>query len=479
MTTQDTTYDDLEYLKHRTIHGAILTTSLAAGVLLYWNVMLYITASVIPYYSSIANVILLLTVFICWQIHKRANINLAAILLIGGVIVTIDISLLSPNALESFRPYLFLLVIALSSSLIDPGASFITAFLCSFSAIIVVGFGFGFETAYLKPLLAPGLLGFLIAFVTWGSANNLVTAFSWVLQSQQKTRKRRDELFESRQELQRAYKMLETANYRLEQAQQDLEQRAKELVELNAKLTVSEQELRKSNANKDKFFSIISHDLKNPFHAVLGFSEFLLLNIDDSSREDIVDIVETINLAARSTYKLLENLLEWSRMQLGRVKFHPQNTELSNLIGGNISLLSSSAMRKDVKLSSEFETDYLVFIDPNMINSVVQNLTTNALKFTPAGGEVKIMVQEGAKEGLVEVTVSDNGIGIKEEDIEKLFRIDAHHTTEGTNQEPGTGLGLILCKEMVEKNGGEIWIESTIGEGTQVKFTLPKAVDSG
>ena len=470
----DRTNEDLKDLQKRTLSPVIIGVAIVFGVVLYWNVVLFATNSEVEPLLIVANVILGLTVWVSYFLYKRNQIDYAAIILIAGAIISVDLTLLLPNALTSFYPYLFLFIIALSGLIITPAASLNTALISIISAGLVVGLSSNFNTTLLKMLIAPVILALLIALVTWGGASNLTTTFAWVLQSQRKARRRRDELFESRQELKKAYELLESTNYRLQEAQATSEQRAEELAQLNTKLMRSEEELRKLVASKDKFFSIISHDLKNPFHALMGFSEFLLLSLDVSSKRDIKDMVNNIHISAKSTYNLLENLLEWSRMQTGRMPHKPQKIEISVLVNETITLLSGNAKAKNINLCSDIKRDYLVFADINMINSVIQNLTTNALKFTPNGGQVKISVDHADDNDLVEISVTDTGVGIAPEDAEKLFRIDMHHSTEGTDKEGGTGLGLILCKEMVEKNGGQIWIKSAVGEGTKISFTLQK-----
>lgn len=239
-------------------------------------------------------------------------------------------------------------------------------------------------------------------------------------------------------------------------------------------LKESEQELRELNATKDKFFSIIAHDLKNPFGTITTFLDLLNTELDSYEPEELKDIIQTIYETAERGYELLENLLEWSRAKTGRLTFKPERIELNAIIGDCIALLKSTANAKFIKLLAQVARNTYAFADPNMVLTVVRNLLTNALKFTDKGGEVRISVVMGkSKQQMIRVVVEDTGIGIRQEDLSKLFRIDVHHTTRGTQNEEGTGLGLILCQEFVEKNGGTIWVESTYGEGSRFIFTLP------
>lgn len=239
----------------------------------------------------------------------------------------------------------------------------------------------------------------------------------------------------------------------------------------NEKLAKSESELITLNQTKDKFFSIIAHDLKNPFNALMGFSELLKENAASLSTQEVVSYGQTINDASQRLYKLLENLLQWARTQTGKIPFTPTTFPINEAISQNINLQELNAASKSISLEVETIESYQVFADWEMVNTVLRNLISNAIKFTPPNGRVAISTVKKADQ--VEVSIADSGIGMSEEDRQKLFRIDVHYTTRGTNEEEGTGLGLIICKEFIEKQGGEIWVSSTQGEGTTFFFTLP------
>lgn len=245
-----------------------------------------------------------------------------------------------------------------------------------------------------------------------------------------------------------------------------------ELAKTNEQVRISESELRRANQEKDKFFSIIAHDLKNPFNSLVGLSEILINDIEELSKEEIVDFSSGIHSAARNILQLLENLLEWARIQTGRIKHAPEYINMQELVYENIVLLNQSAVNKKIKLSSDINFSAQIFADRYMINCVVQNLITNAIKFTKENDSITVSASDNQSD--ITFAVKDTGIGIKPDDQEKLFRIDTHHTTKGTKNEAGTGLGLILCKELVEKNNGKIWVESEVGKGTTFYFTLPK-----
>jgi signal transduction histidine kinase len=240
--------------------------------------------------------------------------------------------------------------------------------------------------------------------------------------------------------------------------------------------------LRKANSDKDKLFTIISHDLRSPFQPLLGNAQLIMKRIELFSKTDIQAMTKDIYKSARAIFNLLENLLAWSRLEQGRLEYNPSRVELYDLAERTVSLLGEVALGKQIRLEQTIEGELFIQADEYMIDTVIRNLTSNALKFTPAGGQVTLSARrnglssDNGATGWVEVGVTDTGVGISREDIDKLFKTEVHHTTCGTAQEKGTGLGLILCQEMVEKNGGRIWIESELGQGTTVKFTVP-AVD--
>ncbi|OQY46527.1 MAG: hypothetical protein B6242_07545 [Anaerolineaceae bacterium 4572_78] len=258
---------------------------------------------------------------------------------------------------------------------------------------------------------------------------------------------------------------------------------------LEKKLRSIEEEraakLSELNASKDRFFSIVAHDLKGPFHPLLGMVELLIFLADNGDYDDMREMLESVQVSTNNVYSLLENLLEWSRMERGHMPFEPVRIDLHEVGNNIVELLTPNANEKGVNLLNGVPENIFVHADENMLDTVIRNLTTNALKFTPNDGSVTISAraweggddtersQELVGSDFIEVSVIDTGIGMSEKDQHKLFRIDTHHTTLGTNKEQGTGLGLIICQEMVEKNKGRIWVESELGKGTTVNFTVP------
>ncbi len=247
----------------------------------------------------------------------------------------------------------------------------------------------------------------------------------------------------------------------------------KKLAERIVLLTENEKQLRNIIATKDKFFSIIAHDLKNPFHQMLGFIDILIENIDKYDNRQIEKIVLYLNKSAYNGYKLLENLLEWSRAQTDNIKFEPEKVNIVKIIEEEIEFVRENAENKRISIITDFLFFYnYVFVDLDMLKTILRNLISNALKFTLTGGEIFISIEHSDK--FSKIKIKDNGIGIPIEKINRLFRIDKVQSTPGTNNEHGTGLGLILCKEFVNKNGGKIFVDSEPGQGSTFSFTLPK-----
>jgi len=236
-------------------------------------------------------------------------------------------------------------------------------------------------------------------------------------------------------------------------------------------LKKSEMELIELNATKDKFFSIVAHDLKNPFTSLIGSSELLYTNIHALNTKDIKKLATILNDSAKGGYSILQNLLDWSRSQTGLLKISPQKLNLKELIEENILNLQLPASNKEISIINELTSDVYLVSDKNMINTVLRNLLSNAVKFTRKCGKVVISVK--SESGYVIILVKDNGIGISSEKIEKLFSLETKNSMPGTENEQGTGLGLKLSKEFVEKLGGKITAESTENEGSEFSFTIP------
>ena len=231
--------------------------------------------------------------------------------------------------------------------------------------------------------------------------------------------------------------------------------------------------LEEANASKDKFFSIIAHELKNPFQSSLGISEILASEFDVLDKQESKDLILSLNRSLNNQYNLLKNLLDWSRLQTGRITCNPDTIVLTDLVNDIIYLFQNNIKNKQLIVEVNVDKSHIIFADYWMIRTVITNLIANAIKFTYNNGLIKIYSKSFSD--TIELSVEDNGVGIEQLDIDKLFRIDCQISTIGTNNETGTGLGLILCKEMIEKNNGIIEVESNKGLGSRFYFYLPKA----
>jgi PAS domain S-box-containing protein len=236
-------------------------------------------------------------------------------------------------------------------------------------------------------------------------------------------------------------------------------------------LSQSEVKLRELNAIKDKFFSIIAHDLRGPFNGLFGLLDMFREEFDEMGVDEVKENLGCINDILRNLFQLLEDLLEWGRIQRNAIEFLPVNENICQVIRNVVDLYSINAKNKNINLNLDLPEGLNVYFDKKMVSTVVRNLITNAIKFTPAWGSINVTVRnEGAH---VKVSVQDTGIGISNNNLQRLFNLTEYFSTQGTNNEGGTGLGLILCKEFVEKHGGKISIETELKKGSIFSFTIP------
>ena len=258
------------------------------------------------------------------------------------------------------------------------------------------------------------------------------------------------------------------ANARLySTAQQEIAERKR----AEEALRLVNEELKHVNDSKDKFFSIISHDLRGPFNTLLGFAQLLSQNLERYTPQKLRDHIEKLHSSAERLYALLENLLTWSRIQRGVMEREAYQLDLYDIAEDNVALFLSKAQQKQVTLLTTVPENTMAYADPNMVDTVVRNLVSNALKFTEGGDTITISTRP--RDDMLEMSIADTGVGISPDGRDKLFRIDVQYTNPGTEGEKGTGLGLILCRDLVTRNGGEILVESDIGAGTTFRFTLP------
>jgi signal transduction histidine kinase/ligand-binding sensor domain-containing protein len=263
-------------------------------------------------------------------------------------------------------------------------------------------------------------------------------------------------------QLERFNQQLQKENYERKRTEEAVEKYAEELKQLNA--------------TKDKFFSIIAHDLKNPFNAIINSSKLMENEYDNFQKKDHLKLLELITRSSEAAYNLLENLLIWARSQSGKIHLEKNYFDLSVIIKETVELLNNQAEAKRIKINSDIKQETNVYADIDTVNTVVRNLLSNAIKFTKTGGSIKINALESDKE--IRVDICDNGIGMSKEETNQLFKIDVDVNKTGTAGEKGTGLGLILCKEFIEKNNGKIWVVSEVGKGSTFSFSLPLVANS-
>ena len=240
--------------------------------------------------------------------------------------------------------------------------------------------------------------------------------------------------------------------------------------EAEKKLAQQKEELRELNATKDKFFSILAHDLKNPFTNLYSMGDLLIKNFESLDEEDKLEGLRKMHKSSDFIYQLLENLLTWSRSQRGKIEFQPGNFNLAALAEVNVNLHKAAAENKGIKIENSLTGENLAYGDREMINTVLRNLMNNAVKFSSKGSTIYLSAKKN--KDYYTVSIKDEGVGISKEDQKKLFKLDEKYKSKGTAGETGTGLGLVLCREFVEKNGGKIWCESEPGKGTVFSFNI-------
>ncbi len=243
------------------------------------------------------------------------------------------------------------------------------------------------------------------------------------------------------------------------------------LTQANTELNEAREQLAELNNSKDKFFSIIAHDLRNPFQGLYKMSEFILKEFGNQSTEDLHSMLYDMNSSAEKLNILLENLLTWSRIQLGKLPVNPEEHNLYQLLDFCVQLFADNAKLKNISIINNVPEDIIIYADASMVNTIFRNLISNAIKFTNILGKIEINAHIGGKNAII--TVEDSGIGISSDELKGIFRIDAKHIKTGTNGEVGTGIGLVLCKELADANNGSISVTSKLDHGTVFTVILP------
>ena len=309
-------------------------------------------------------------------------------------------------------------------------------------------------------------------------ADELIIANKELAYQNREKEKRADELimankelgFQNEEKAKRADELV-MANKELAFQNGEKEKRTEELFTANQEL----KQLLQLNSDKNRFISILAHDLRSPFNGLLGLSEVLIEDVRKLNKDEIEDIANNINKSAKSSFKLLENILSWARVKQGKIPFDPQILNFTNNCEDAVDVLNPIAKAKNITIDFSTGDHINVFADVDMFKAILRNLVSNAIKFTNVGGTISITANQ--TDSNITISVSDNGIGIAPHNLMKLFEMAEVSTTKGTAEETGTGLGLLLCKEFVEKHGGKIWVESEVGKGSDFKFTLPIYVE--
>ncbi|MGM0532129.1 MAG: two-component regulator propeller domain-containing protein [Bacteroidota bacterium] len=300
----------------------------------------------------------------------------------------------------------------------------------------------------------------------------LVGFFYWRLRSIRRKNQKLSALVDERtSQITKKNATLKEQKQKLSQVNKELKERQRQIESQTRQLMEHRSKLEQANATKDKFFSIIAHDLRNPFNSILGFSDLLLLNIREYSADEIEEQIKLIRLTAEQTYNLFEDLLLWANTQSEHLAADLQNLDVNKVCAEVVQLMQNQGQRKGIRIYFSEQEQITVRADFFMLKTVIRNLLSNAVKFTGNEGQIGVRVERNHDKAII--TVSDNGVGIKKESQQKLWEVIDKSSSDGTDNEKGSGLGLLLCKEFVEDQGGDIWVESEPGKGSDFKFSLP------
>ena len=455
----DSQEKDLRYLRENTLLAVYFVTVVLILGVFYIAILIYNfndpRLQFSPYWLG-ANTFLLLITWLSYRLHRRDRINLAAHTFILGCIVAVNITLLETGAVRSFFPYLFLLAIALSGLLISPSASLWTALVCILSGFIVLFVWFGPELRWMLRFTPPAVFAVLIALITWGSADNLTTALGWAVDSQRRAQIRRDQLFESQQEIQRANHQLEA---------------------VNARLAIAQKAAEEANEIKTKFITNLSHELRTPLNAIITFSYILAQKNNGPSNTTTngqqQDYLQRIQEAGNHLLSIVNDLLDLAKIEAGQMDLVIEPVDLAPAIRRAAQLTEGLLNDKPVTLGVHLDDEPLkVMADPSRLQQVLFNLLSNAAKYTYEG-QITICARTQAEDAVVSIT--DTGIGIQESELDDIFK--EFHQTEAArlHQRRGTGLGLPISKRFIELQAGNIWVESQFGVGSTFYFSLPLA----
>lgn len=272
-------------------------------------------------------------------------------------------------------------------------------------------------------------------------------------------------------EIKKAEEKIQEQAESLQETNTLLEERQEEIVQQKEEIEFQRDELEKLNQTKDKFFSIIGHDLKNPFHAIIALSDMLLTNFTELEENEKTEMVSMIKASSENAYNLLQNLLEWSKSQTGNIDFFPEKIKLDEIIDETTSVLAINAQKKHIQVTKSMNKDIMLYADKNMLKTIIRNIISNAIKFTHENGSINITASE--KEGNVYIAIQDDGVGMDESLKSKIFSMEKLQSKNGTSGETGTGLGLILCNDFAAKHNGRIQVDSEENKGSCFTIILP------
>ena len=324
------------------------------------------------------------------------------------------------------------------------------------------------RTVWFYFLLSLIIIG-LVVLIIFAREGNL-RRYNRILES--RVKERTFEITKQNEEIKRQSNEILNQKQHIEFQRSQLEEKTTILEDQAEELKAANEQLRESNSTKDRFFSIIAHDLKNPFGTLLGFIELIEENYDEFDDNRKRDMLKIIAASSKNVYNLLDNLLHWSRAQRGIIEYRPELISVKKIVHDIVDLFIPNFQEKNITYRIELtDGDDEIWADENLTSTILRNLVSNAIKFTRKNGQVEISC--GRKGKMIEISVKDNGVGISRKSLSKLFSIDQHVTTTGTSDETGTGLGLILSKEFIEKQHGTIKVESEEGSGTTFRVSFP------
>ena len=424
-------------------------------------------------FSLLINGICYSVLYYLGRFKKKATSNKKILLFL--FIVTLCISWFFNEGYNGSTPFYFFIVTVFIAFLFEKKYAYGIIFSLTILIFILSAIQQNYPQ-YVLPYISykARLLDILLVFVSLViTLGYIVIVFKRNLDNERSTiQNQKKQIQNQLDELTSLHTILKEINTEISEKNEELEKTNTILENQKQSIIIKNTELQNLNNTKNKFFSIISHDLKNPFQSILGLSEILAKEIESCSSDEIVEFSQTIRNSSQHAYRLLENLLEWSQSQIGSISFNPETLNLHQIINEILRILASTSQAKNITIRSEIPESFQFIGDRHMISTILRNLVSNAIKYTYQSGEITITAIK--KDDTIQITVKDNGMGLNSEYIEKLFKISEKTSVPGTENERGTGLGLVLCKEFIDKHSGTIWVESELEKGSTFSFSIPQ-----